>query len=169
MDVAPTWDRGRSCLRSGPQLSETRVACTYGRTRTHFRSDRQLQVDDLTKPRDSTRTRFDGSRTRPEVIPRALVMPRLGGGSISFLPCVGKHENGHSHCWESDPVSQPGGSELLLHDRNVASSPWWSRVESNHYLRLRRPSSYPLDHGTSRDCAEAGRGIGAGWTWQGEG
>ncbi len=26
---------------------------------------------------------------------------------------------------------------------------WWSRVESNHYLRLRRPSSYPLDHGTS--------------------
>ena len=25
----------------------------------------------------------------------------------------------------------------------------WSRVESNHYLRLRRPSSYPLDHGTS--------------------
>ncbi len=26
---------------------------------------------------------------------------------------------------------------------------WWSRVESNHHLRLRRPSSYPLDHGTS--------------------
>ena len=25
---------------------------------------------------------------------------------------------------------------------------WWSRVESNHHLRLRRPSSYPLDHGT---------------------
>ena len=152
MDVAPTWDRGRSYLRSGPQLSGTRVACTYGRTRTHFRSDRQLQVDDLTKPRDSTRTRFDGSRTRPEAIPRALVMPRLGGGSISFLPCVGKHENRHSHCRESDAVSQPSGSELLLHDRNVASSLWWSRVESNHYLRLRRPLLFHQNKGSQPPC-----------------
>lgn len=39
-----------------------------------------------------------------------------------------------------------------------AISDWWSRVESNHYLRLRRPSSYPLDHGTSH-LARRGKAV----------
>ena len=49
----------------------------------------------------------------------------------------------------NSPTSCRNGNQLHQALRPV-SCEWWSRVESNHHLRLRRPSSYPLDHGTSR-------------------
>lgn len=64
------------------------------------------------------------------------------------------------------PISHTGEHQLQRILKSV-SCKWWSRVESNHHLRLRRPSSYPLDYGTF--LAEAGRFSGPLPSWQGEG
>ena len=47
-------------------------------------------------------------------------------------------------------------------------SGWWSRQESNLDLRLRRPSSYPLDHGTGRSARPERLAIRGTSDWQGE-